>query len=74
MPMPWQPGNCWAEDSFEQKSVSRYYEEVLGFTPPDASEDETENLLKNSGFSYVEKLIYNLSSGGSKNGSDLCEV
>lgn len=61
-------------DSFEQKSVSGYYEEVLGFTPLVASEDETENLLKNSGFSYVEKLIYNLSAGGSKNGSDLCKV
>ena len=57
-------------DKFELQRLSDYYEKNLGCSHI-SSNNETDELFVNCGFSHFEKIITNLYNGGKKNGTDL---
>ena len=59
-------------DTFMQCSLSGYYEENLGCTAiPDAN-SEADNLYRNCGFAYIERIIYQIKNGGTEYGAGMC--
>lgn len=59
-------------DKFEQYSMATYYEKHLKCPPCSRTANESEELLKNCGFAYLEQIIKHLSNGGKTNGTGLC--
>lgn len=59
-------------DKFEQHSMATYYEKNLNCPPHSRTANESAELLKNCGFSYLEQIIKHLSNGGKTNGTGLC--
>ena len=59
-------------DKFDQHSLATYYEEYLHCPFLSGSQDESKDLLKDCGFSYLEQIIKHLSNGGRINGTGLC--
>ena len=59
-------------DKFDQHSLAIYYEEYLHCPFLPGSKDESKDLLKDCGFSYLEQIIKHLSNGGRINGTGLC--
>jgi len=53
-------------DKFELNSLSDYYEGSLGRPAISGSDDESNELLRNCGFSYMEEIIDKIKNGGHK--------
>ncbi len=58
-------------DKFEQMRLADYYKNAFKNIQVADSNTEEEQLLKNCGLSYVEKIIVAMCKGGDKNGSGI---
>lgn len=47
-------------DKFDDMGLVEYYQKFFSHLHSEDSSSETEQLLKNSGFAYVEKIIRNM--------------
>ncbi len=61
-------------DKFTQMSVREYYQQYYPTVIIEDSWQKKNQLLKNCGISYVEKIIKKFYEGGRKNGTSLCQV
>lgn len=62
----------FAITDFEEIDLKKYYEEHYPEIVVEDSQKEEEQLLKNCGISYVEKIFKVLCEGGKINGTDFC--
>lgn len=59
-------------DKFERESLQEYYIHTLNCSLESAVRNDMQILLRNCGFAYFEKLIFDIQKGGNTNGSRIC--